>query len=1079
MPADLSGLNLTENFLSGQSFPFREAAPKRLISGNIIYTFSKENSSETGLKVLPTFKPCPNFNINFHCHSSYLRGTQAVGRNVLRINSSVRNLIRPAPAFGCAPLMYHPMNTISSHFSKTCLVARLVFTMFFIGMFTTPAQSAIVYIGSASGANNALPTNRSPGTLTIAKPAGTVAGQVLIASIAARPSGMTVTVPTGWNVMTVTNQPDGGTSTLPGGMTLLTYYHIVGTAEPASYDWTFANTAGSGPDYGGSAVGGILAFSGVDTSNGSPIDAWSQKLTPSGLTHSTNPITTTVANTMIVSSISYLSGGSFAKPTGIAGLTERIDQRAPASTDAVGTTIQMSNVLQAAIGNSGASQAVAKADPDTGAGHLMALRPSTPDVAILMTRSTALPPGGTAFYTLNVSNNGILAEPGPISVINTLPAGLTYSAAGSGGTGWVCSVVGQVVTCTRAGALAAGGSAAPLVLNVNVSAAASGTITNTATVSGTGGDNNTVNNTAVDIYTFPTAASFECLETGSNSPWSAAARKPLYTKLVNTNFTIDIAAQKSDGTLESNYVVSGGSTKYVKVELFDDTTPPATCAAYASPVASQTVAFTPGVFSGTAGRTLTGNFNLGSAYRLLRCRVKECTSGACTSFTAVPPACSSDQFAVRPSAATLATAVMAAAPSASATPTIKAGANFTLSATTSSSASYAGALTLDTNKLTAQIPSQDTTLQSGGMVGTLTPSALTANTAAINASYSEAGFLYLAPGAYSDKTFTAVDSATGDCITSTANDNNLSDTLIGGKYGCDIGNKASLIFGRFIPDHFAISVPTLTAACSTSTPFSYFGQDGFTTTFTLTAQNAANGTTQNYSGVFAKLDLSNYARYGFSAAPLPTGSNLSSSATAPSGSWSNGMASVSAKHQISRPTALIGVTSIAVSAAPTDGEVPAAGNTTVGSATNMRYGRLRIQNAYGSELLDLPVSLLAQYWNGSAWVQNIDDSCTSIVAPSSGAGLIFYPEVAANVRGNHLSANETTATVSTTGQFAGGDGKLKLSKPGVGNSGYVDIAIVVPAWLKFPWNGAANTDPTARATFGIYKSTLIYLREMY
>jgi hypothetical protein len=123
-----------------------------------------------------------------------------------------------------------------------------------------------------------------------------------------------------------------------------------------------------------------------------------------------------------------------------------------------------------------------------------------------MTRSGPLIPGGSASYTLTVTNNGINSEPGPISVVDTLPAGLTYNATGSGGTGWVCGAVGQVVTCTRAGALAAGATAAALTVNVNVSAGATGTITNTATVSGTGGDGNTANNTAVDSYTIPIQA---------------------------------------------------------------------------------------------------------------------------------------------------------------------------------------------------------------------------------------------------------------------------------------------------------------------------------------------------------------------------------------------------------------------------------------------------------------------------------------------------------------------------------------------------------------------------------------------
>jgi MSHA biogenesis protein MshQ len=150
-------------------------------------------------------------------------------------------------------------------------------------------------------------------------------------------------------------------------------------------------------------------------------------------------------------------------------------------------------------------------------------------------------------------------------------------------------------------------------------------------------------------------------------------------------------------------------------------------------------------------------------------------------------------------------------------------------------------------------------------------------------------------------------------------------------------------------------------------------------------------------------------------------------------------------------------------------------------ATSVRYGRLQLQNAYGSELLDLPVPLFAQYWNGSAWAKNSDDSCSAIVAPTSGAGLTFYPNVADNVPGNHLSSTETSATVSTTGKLVAGDANLKLSKPGKDNGGYVDISIALAAqpWLQYRWKGSLNVDPAARATFGIYKSPLIYRRENY
>jgi MSHA biogenesis protein MshQ len=421
---------------------------------------------------------------------------------------------------------------------RSSMVAVVVLVVsLMVALFAAPSQAVIVYTGSSSGANNALPTDMTAGPLTINIPAGTVAGQALIASIAARPSGMTVTVPPGWFPMTVTDQPAGGVSTLPGGMTLLTYYHIVGISEPASYTWTFANTAGSGANYGGSAVGGLLAFSGIDTSGGNPINVWSALLNANAMATgiTTTPITPTLTNTMIVSSLSYLSGDSFNPPTlgGVAGvLTVRLDQRAPAPPapiNAVGTTLQMSTAPWATATSTGAARATAVSNDDTGVGHLMALKPSLIDPAIAMTRSGPLLPGSSASYTLTVTNNGINSEPGPISVVDTLPAGLTYNPVGSGGAGWVCGVVAQVVTCTRAGALAGGASAAALVLNVNVGAGASGTLTNTATVSGTGGDGNTANNTATDSYTISRDLTLALARVGTLDPGQ------------NATYTLDVS----------------------------------------------------------------------------------------------------------------------------------------------------------------------------------------------------------------------------------------------------------------------------------------------------------------------------------------------------------------------------------------------------------------------------------------------------------------------------------------------------------------------------------------------------------
>ena len=103
------------------------------------------------------------------------------------------------------------------------------------------------------------------------------------------------------------------------------------------------------------------------------------------------------------------------------------------------------------------------------------------NIAIAKTASTTFAVGNNATYTLAVSNAGPQTAAGTITVSDTLPAGLTYVSGV--GTGWACSAVGQVVTCTRAASLASGVSAPNITLTVSVAAAAAPNVSNTASVS--------------------------------------------------------------------------------------------------------------------------------------------------------------------------------------------------------------------------------------------------------------------------------------------------------------------------------------------------------------------------------------------------------------------------------------------------------------------------------------------------------------------------------------------------------------------------------------------------------------------
>ena len=59
--------------------------------------------------------------------------------------------------------------------------------------------------------------------------------------------------------------------------------------------------------------------------------------------------------------------------------------------------------------------------------------------------------GGTATWVITVSNKSVTPTPALLTLVDTLPAGLSFVSAT--GTGWVCSIAGQDVTCTGGGPL--------------------------------------------------------------------------------------------------------------------------------------------------------------------------------------------------------------------------------------------------------------------------------------------------------------------------------------------------------------------------------------------------------------------------------------------------------------------------------------------------------------------------------------------------------------------------------------------------------------------------------------------------
>jgi hypothetical protein len=214
------------------------------------------------------------------------------------------------------------------------------------------AEAAIAFRAAASQDQNGSATS-----ITINRPAGTQKGDVLVAVIAVVPSTTAITAPAGWTLV------DRQTNTNGSSNALAVYYKVASAAEPASYTWTFSANNGN--------AGGIMAFSGVDNQN--PVDVAAGQLTTSASTSIAAPsVTTTVADTMIVTGHEYASSRRWTPP---AGMTEAFDVASLAVNNKNGVSTVGSYMPKATAGPTGTLVATTGGNGDTGAGITVALRP--------------------------------------------------------------------------------------------------------------------------------------------------------------------------------------------------------------------------------------------------------------------------------------------------------------------------------------------------------------------------------------------------------------------------------------------------------------------------------------------------------------------------------------------------------------------------------------------------------------------------------------------------------------------------------------------------------------------------------
>ncbi|MFA6900529.1 MAG: DUF6701 domain-containing protein [Desulfurivibrionaceae bacterium] len=357
----------------------------------------------------------------------------------------------------------------------------------------------------------------------------------------------------------------------------------------------------------------------------------------------------------------------------------------------------------------------------------------------------------------------------------------------------------------------------------------------------------------------------------------------------------------------------------------------------------------------------------------------------------------------------------------------------------------------------------------------------------------------------------------------------------------------SSIVGRFYPDHFSLGSGGIInrsdvgsgVGCLPASIFTYMGEP-MKASFTLTAQNASNGTTENYAGNFAKFTNSNPSTtYGvndslglwmivrnhivspgtctvvfssttpsttsFSCTGVSNPINITRTAgprvvalssTTADDTSNLGSVNFTADVRLERadspdgpyPTLNLGVApqdkdgvTLATSAFDLDADNSGGFERKSLGTTEVRFGRLVLQNAYGTETEDHKMPFLTQYFdNTKQWLTNGQDSCTALIKDIFSFGNYLQQLASTEMGSSHINAGLSTLTTNS------GKGRLYLTKPSGGDGKYVgsvDVTALIdtttppPPWYPLPWllyewdglDNDYNENPTGRVNFGIYR----------
>lgn len=572
-----------------------------------------------------------------------------------------------------------------------------------------------------------------------------------------------------------------------------------------------------------------------------------------------------------------------------------------------------------------------------------------------------------------------------------------------------------------------------------------------------------------------TSACFDVAEVGKN------AVTPIYTKLAGTLFSLDVIS------------LSGSSQTPTAVALVDASS--GTCGTYTALQASSTAN---AAIAGNGRKTYDFTYN--SAAPNVRVRVT----------TAGGTACSSDNFAIRPGTFVLSTS--SSLSPGSNTPT--AGSNFNLTATakrsngtTDVASGYTGTPTTDATKVADH---NSAAIATGALTGSFSAGGGVSATGA-TFQYHDVGTITFNADSVVDTSFTAVDQVTGfiggvdhgsngDCVASS-----VSNTLASGLYyGCTVGSGTLGPLGRFKADHFDLTASFTGASCGVGTgnEFTYMDQDALALNLRLLAKSSGGVTLSRYTAGYASAGtLAITGDNGGAAVALSRLSSPALQAVA----WSSGAYASSTTlpdtHIFTRTAAPDGpYDAFRIKVVVTDpdgakvtqlnGAAYVQTNATdpvYSPTTKIRYGRLRFTNAFGSEQLPLSIFAQTEYYNGSGWVLNTLDNCTTLQslggAPSLPALNLTTPTGSAATTTPRCNVGTAACTaaagVACNANTAISGGSLGMCLTASGATGYTDFTFSPPSYLLLS-NMINNTG--ARASFGLHNkgnNRIIYRRERY